>query len=354
MRTVELEINDVAFGGNAVGRASGKAVFVPFAIDGERVRAEIVREKKNFAEADLVEVLAASPRRTKPECPYFGRCGGCGYQHIDYAHQLELKRRQVEQVLRRIGKLEVEVQPMIPSPKPYAYRNRVTVHCEGGVIGYYRYDAHQLIDVTHCPIAAPEVNAALADLRARKPRDGHYALRAHSGPRVFEQTNDEVAEALAQFVTDSLPNDQQLLIDAYCGAGFFTKRLREKFARVIGIEWDRYAVAAAQENAAPNESYISGDVDLELSRQLIAADPATTTIIVDPPATGLSSAARHALLDRPMNTLIYVSCNPATLARDLKELQPRYDILSVTPFDMFPQTAEIEAVAIVRRRDADR
>src|SRR3954471_7565231 len=201
MRIVELQIDDVAFGGNGVGRADGKVVFVPFTIEGERVNARIVREKRQFAEADLVEVLAPSEKRTLPECPYFGRCGGCRYQHIDYQHQLELKRRQVEQVLRRIGHItDVPVNATVPSPKPYAYRNRVTVHCENGVIGYYRYDAHQIIDVERCPIAAPEVNAALAELRARKPRDGHYTLRAHPGPRVFEQTNDDVAAELARHV----------------------------------------------------------------------------------------------------------------------------------------------------------
>ncbi|MDQ6861431.1 MAG: TRAM domain-containing protein [Verrucomicrobiota bacterium] len=349
MRTLELQINDVAFGGNGVGRDEGKAVFVPFTIDGEQVRARVVREKKQFAEADLVEVLTASEKRTLPECPYFGRCGGCRYQHIEYAHQLEIKRRQVEQSLRRIGRImDITVQPMIPSPKPYAYRNRVTVHCDDGVIGYFRYDAHELIDVEQCPIASAEVNAALAELRARKPRDGHYTLRAHSGPRVFEQTNDEVADALASCVAAMLPDDHQILIDAYCGAGFFTKRLAAKFQRVIGIEWDRHAIAAAEQNAAPNESYINGDVESELSRQLLAAAAATTSMIVDPPATGLSTAVRRALLDRPMHTLVYVSCDPGTMARDLKELQARFQILAVTPLDMFPQTAEIECAVHLR------
>jgi 23S rRNA (uracil1939-C5)-methyltransferase len=170
-------------------------------------------------------------------------------------------------------------------------------------------------------------------------------LRARSGPRVFEQTNDEVAAALVDLIAGLLPPGQELLIDAFCGAGFFAKRLREQFTRVVGIEWDRYAVAAAQENAAPNESYISGDVALELARQLETATPETTSVIVDPPATGLSAETRYALLERPARTLCYVSCNPATLARDLAELQQRFTLASVTPLDMFPQTAEIEAVA---------
>ena len=349
MREVELRINDVAFGGAGVGRASGKAVFVPFTIDGERIAARIAREKKQFAEAELIEVLEQSPHRARPACPYFGRCGGCSYQHIHYAHQLEVKRRQVEQLLRRVGRIAApRVQQMIPSPKPYAYRNRVTVHAENGAIGYYRRDSHRLIDVEHCPIAAPEVNAALAELRASKPRDGHYTLRAHGGPRVFEQTNDAVGEALVRVVGEMLTDAQRLLIDAYCGAGFFTKKFVGRFERVVGIEWDRYAVAAAQENAAPNEIYIAGDVDVELSRHLVQSNPATTSVIVDPPATGLSETTRHALVANPMNTVVYVSCNPSTLARDLRHLQQRYTIVSVVPLDMFPQTAEIECALHLR------
>jgi 23S rRNA (uracil1939-C5)-methyltransferase len=345
VRAVELQINDIAFGGKGVGRAEGKAVFVPFTIEGERVSAQIVREKKQFAEAELVEVLAPAEQRVQPECPYFGRCGGCSYQHISYEHQLAIKHRQVEQALRRIGRIEnPPMQPIIPSPRSYGYRNRVTVHAEDGVVGYFRRDAHRLIDVEVCPIAAPEVNTALAELRARKPRDGHYTLRAHEGPRVFAQTNDEVGEAMAGLVERLLPAGHEVVIDAYCGAGFFTKRLTQKFTRLIGIEWDRHAVAAAQDGAAPNETYIAGDVDGQMSRQLAAVDPASTCVIVDPPAAGLGPNARRALVECPPHTLIYVSCDPSTLARDLRELQERFTVLSVTPLDMFPQTAEIECV----------
>lgn len=344
VRAVELQIEDVAFGGNGVGRTDGKAVFVPFTIEGERVSARIVREKKNFAEAELRSVLVGSEQRVQPQCPYFSRCGGCAYQHMSYEHQLFVKHRQVEQVLRRIGRIaQPPMRPIVPSPKDYEYRNRVTVHAEGGTIGYYRRDVHRLIDVERCPIAAPEVNAQLAELRARRPRDGHYTLRARSGPRVFEQTNDAVADAMAQLVEALFPQGE-LLIDAYAGAGFFTKRLAPKFTRVVGIEWDRYAVAAAQESAGPNETYVAAGVDSEFNRQLRHSDPAATSVIVDPPATGLSASVRDSLIRHAPAAVAYVSCNPATLARDLGELQKRFTIMSVTPLDMFPQTAEIECV----------
>src|SRR3982751_6784027 len=134
MRPGDLTIHDVAFGGKGVARDNGKAIFVPFTINGERVSAEISREKKQFAEAELLEVIEASPHRVVAPCPYFGRCGGCSYQHISYEHQLELKSRQVEQAMRRIARLiEPPMRPIVPSPSSYNYRNRITVHAQSDV-----------------------------------------------------------------------------------------------------------------------------------------------------------------------------------------------------------------------------
>ena len=362
MRVVDLKIEDVAFGGKGVAREKGKAVFVPYTIEGETVSAEIVREKKQFAEAELVEVKQSSPDRVEPQCPYFGRCGGCAYQHISYEHQLAIKWRQVRDALKRIGKIkDIPMRPIIPSPKQYAYRNRITAHAQDGVIGFFRRDSHSLLDIEHCPISRDEVNRALTELRAQtRVRDGHYTLRASASARVFSQTNDAVANMLRDLIVNLVASNQQLLIDAYCGAGFFAKALLDKFERVIGIDWDRFAIGAARENATAKETYIAGDLETEL-QQVRAADPnraasandvqsgrlrslASTTIIVDPPATGLSANVRRAIIELGPATLIYVSCNPPTLARDLRDLQGKFIIESVTPLDMFPQTAEIEVL----------
>jgi 23S rRNA (uracil1939-C5)-methyltransferase len=360
MRLVDLKIQDVAFGGKGVARERGKAVFVPYTIEGELVSAQIVREKKQFTEAELVEVKQSSPDRVTPECRYFGRCGGCAYQHISYEHQLAIKWRQVRDVLQRIGKLkDVPMRPIIPSPRPYEYRNRITVHALEGVIGFFRRDSHQLLDIESCPIACEEVNYALAELREQKHlRDGHYTLRTASEPRVFSQVNDEVAHALRRLIIGFVPSNQKLLIDAYCGAGFFAKALLDKFERVIGIDWDRFAIAAAKENATEKETYVAGDVEsveAAVSAAFASGDvqhraSAATTMIVDPPATGLPEGVRNAITNLGPETLIYVSCNPPTLARDLKELQHRFVSNSITPLDMFPQTAEIEVLAHLEAR----
>ena len=352
MRIVDLQIEDVAFGGKGVGREAGKAVFVPFTIDGEVVSARVTREKKQFAEAEVVELQKPSPHRTEPPCPYFGRCGGCAYQHVDYPHQLEIKSRQVRDILQRIGKLKnVPLRPIIPSPLEYAYRNRITVHAQEGRIGYFRRDSHRLIDVEKCPIAMDEVNRELTDLRARDVPDGHYTLRAKAGSRIFSQTNDEVANALRELVVDLVPANEDLLVDAFCGAGFFAKALLNKFQRVIGIDWDRFSVAAASENASTKEHYIAGDVETGLRAAFENCDADRTVLIVDPPSTGLSIRVREAITDLGPAKLIYVSGDPSTFARDLANLRSRFEIQSVSPFDMFPQTAEIEVVVELRRHN---
>src|SRR5205823_5664776 len=205
---------------------------------------------------------------------------------------------QARDVLQRIGKLkDVPMRPLIPSPLPYAYRNRITVHAENGVIGYFRRDSHQLIDVERCPIAMDEVNRELADLRSRDVRDGHYTLRARSGPRIFSQTNDGVASALRDLIVESVPPDQELLVDAFCGSGFFAKALLDKFERVIGIDWDRFAISAARETATAKESYVAGDVAAQLYAAMEKCDLDKTSLIVDPPATGLEVSMRKAIAD---------------------------------------------------------
>ncbi len=358
---VELQITDVGFGGKGVARTDGKAVFVPYVIDGESVSASITREHKKFLEAELEAIVTASPHRVEPRCPYFGRCGGCVYQHIEYEHQLALKWRQVKETLRRIGGLEEPpMRPFIPSPIEYKYRNRITLHVRDGVIGFFRRESSKLLGIEQCPIAHDEVNAKLTELRSSNPHDGHYTLRVIDGPRVFTQANDEVAAAMLDLVDRLLATAGGTLIDAYCGAGFFAKRLRARFETVVGIDWDQHAIAVAREDANENEIYIAGDVETELQK-VGAVHPnrppqcddtsrgrlrsIAPTIIVDPPATGLSKALVETLIEHLPTQLIYVSCNPATLARDLAALKKSFHIDSITPLDMFPQTAEVEVVA---------
>jgi len=342
---LHLEIQDVAFGGKGVARHEGKVYFVPFTVPGETVSARVLRQKKSFGEAEIVALEKSSPDRVTPPCPYFGRCGGCSYQHMAYSRQLAVKAAQVEQTLRRVGRLEkVPMRPIVGAPRPYGYRNRIRVHAAGGVTGFFAHDARALVDIEQCALAVPEVNRALHRLRETPVREGDYSLRAPGGGPYFEQTNPEVTALLVETVRAHI-RGQGVLVDAYCGAGLFARALAERFEKVIGIEENAAAVESARRSAQPRESYIGGEVGTHLGEVLALHDPERTTLLVDPPSEGLSARVSDLILAAGPAEILYVSCNPGTLARDLAVFASRYELLAVTPLDMFPQTAEIEVVA---------
>ncbi len=347
---VELQITDVAFGGAGVARHGGKVYFVPFTAPGDTVRVKVTRSQKKFSEASVASLLTPSPDRVAPECEYFTRCGGCAYQHMTYARQLTLKHQQVEQTLRRVGKFtEVPMRPIVAAPEPYAYRNRIRVHVQDGQAGFFAHRSHELIPITQCAIARGAVNDSLRDLRRTPVRDGDYTLFARDRHEFFEQTNDEVATALLSLVEQTVRRDQSLLLDAYAGAGFFSHRLAPLFGQVIGIEENEHAVELARSRAAENERHLLGDVGMLLGEILGAHPMDNTTVILDPPATGMSPRVADLLAAARPSEILYVSCNPATLARDLGALHSAYRLASVTPLDMFPQTAEIEVLAVLHR-----
>lgn len=342
-----ITIERMAYGGAGVGRLDdGRVCFVHGTLPGERVLVEVYKAKKNFVEADLVEVLEASPRRIIPRCRVFGECGGCSYQHVDYAAQLEFKTAQVSDVLKRIGGfVDVEVRPMIASPLPWGYRNRISVHVEDGCVGFYHRKSHSLVDVKTCPIASEAVNAELGALRDSRPRqECRITLREPHAPRGFSQVNSGVADLLAE-VVEEFAGSGQALVDAYCGTGFFSKRLRARFATVTGMEWSEGAIRHAREDAWENENYLAGSVENHIAAVLGGVPLEQTALIVDPPAEGLSPDVVAAILDKAPQTLVYVSCDPSTFSRDAKKLSLKYRLDSVQPVDMFPQTAEIELAA---------
>jgi len=348
---LHLEIHDVAFGGKGVARSGGKVYFVPFTAPGEKITARVLRQKKNFGEAELVAVETPAPDRVPAPCPYFERCGGCSYQHITYERQLAIKAAQVEQTLRRVGRLEnVPMQPIIGAPHPLGYRNRIRVHSAGGITGFFAHDARALIDVEQCLLAVPEVNRALRRLRESPVREGDYSLRAPGGGGpFFEQTNPEMAGLLVETVRKVI-RGKGVLIDAYCGAGLFARALADRFEKIVGIEANSAAVESARRSAQPHESYIAGEVGEHLGEALSLHEPGKTTLLVDPPTEGLSPRVCDHIVAAAPAELVYVSCNPGTLARDLAALTRTYELLSVTPLDMFPQTAEIEVVAHLSHR----
>ncbi|MEI6082001.1 MAG: class I SAM-dependent RNA methyltransferase [Verrucomicrobiota bacterium] len=350
---IDMEINDIGFGGRGVGRIDGVACFVPGVIEKEKVRVKIAKVKSRMMEAWLLEVLEPSPYRIEPPCPVFLKCGGCSYQHIDYSHQLQIKETQLREALRRLGGLsEPPVKPMIASPEPYGYRNRIAVHVRDGNVGFYAEGSNRVIPVKKCLIASPEVDLGFQDLLKARPRDGDYLIGEKKRYGGFRQVNNAVAEILKETVREAVrPSGEAapiagLLVDAYCGAGFFAHELQALFTKVIGIERSIASVAMASRQAAENEEYLAGDVELKLGEALCAGKSEETVLLLDPPSEGLAELAMEAILQNPPARIVYVSCNPSTLARDAKRLAGNYRLVQVTPLDMFPQTAEIESVSV--------
>jgi tRNA/tmRNA/rRNA uracil-C5-methylase (TrmA/RlmC/RlmD family) len=365
-RTV-VTIHDIGFGGEGVARIGEFVVFVPFVLVGEEAEIEITEVKKRFARGKLMQLLKRSPERVEPQCRYFGDCGGCQYQHIAYSTQLEIKRKQVADLFERIGGFSSNVvAPVVPCPAPYGYRNRIMIRSQwdkfkqGLNIGFIRADNRLVVDLEECKIAEPALNDQIKHVRAHPPPKGglKVVLRIAPGgwevPRdSFFQNNFFLLPELVKTVRHCLQG-ARFLVDAYCGVGFFSIEAADLVERFVGVELDALAIKAALKNASnraiTNGEFIEGRTEDLLPALLNRFEPNHTTVLVDPPRTGCPPAMLELLRQSRPKQVIYVSCHPATLARDLNILCSNtvFEVKNVTPLDMFPQTQHVECVADVR------
>jgi 23S rRNA (uracil1939-C5)-methyltransferase len=403
--TFELTLDEMAHGGSAIGRHEGRAIFVPYTIPGERIVARLTDDRTRYAFAESLTLLEPSPHRVEPRCPHFGpgRCGGCHFQHIDYAAQLDYKRAIVIDQFKRIGGLtNVTVHPTIPSPDEWNYRNHATFHVDGdGNLCYIGTDNSTLIPIEECPILRPELLDLLNELdfedtpeldrvRLQIGSDGDlmiilgtkddlapelevtmpvsinfllsdnqpvnligssnviYAVRGRRF-RVtaggFFQVNLPQAGKLVDLVLGRLNlQGGETVLDLYAGVGLFTAFIAERASLVTSVESYPPAVTDADENLADldNVDLIEGNVEDVLPE----LDDTVDAVVVDPPRTGVEPAVLDTLDDLGPRALVYVSCEPATLARDAKRLTAKgFRLVDVQPVDMFPQTYHIECVA---------
>ena len=409
---VVVRIDDIGFGGEGVARigeasgpeGSGFVVFVPFVLVGEVVEIEVTEVKKRFARGRVVELRTRSPERVEPLCRYFGECGGCQYQHIAYERQLEIKRKQVADLFERIGGFSREVvAPVVPCPTPYGYRNRIMIRSQwdkfkqGLNIGFIRADNRLVVDIEECKIAEPALNQEIKRVRAHPPPKGGLKVVLRVAPEGWEvpgdsffQNNFFLLPELVRTVRRCLEGAQtKFLIDAYCGVGFFSIELADLVEGFVGVELDALAIRAARKNAA-SRRVKSGEFREGRTEELLpgllswsplekvdrlegstvpspsphpsplgrgrpeawALSPLETTVILDPPRTGCPAPMLELLRQSRPKQVIYVSCHPATLARDLNILCAKsvFDVKNVIPLDMFPQTQHVECVADVQLR----
>src|SRR5271170_720900 len=364
-----LTIHDIAFGGEGVGRIDDFVVFVPFVLVGEIVEVEITEVKKNFARAKLLRVEKSSPERVAPECRYFGACGGCQYQHIAYATQLRLKHKQISDLFERVGKIPADkIAPVIPSPQPYGYRNRIMIRSQWNgpakklVIGFIRADNNFVEDIEECKIAEPAISEQIKNVRANPPPKGGIKIVLRIPPENWDVPPDsffqnnffllpKLVETVRGFLRDG---GARHLVDLYCGVGFFGIELADLVESFVGVEYDRLAIKAAQRNLVnrkiSNGEFISSTVEEVLPSLLQKFSPEKTSVILDPPRKGCLPQTLDLLRETRPAQVIYVSCHPATLARDLNILcaDGVFELARVQPLDMFPQTQHVECVADLR------
>jgi 23S rRNA (uracil1939-C5)-methyltransferase len=377
---LEVEIERILPGGYGLAHAEGKTVFVSLSAPGDRLRVRVERQQGNVLFASIEEILNASPNRIEPPCPYFGRCGGCDFQQLAYANQLAAKAEIIRDCLHRIARLEVVPEFVVtPSPRDWRYRMRAMwqIDQDERTIGYYERGSRRVCDVADCAVLMPELQETLERVRATDFREfptdlkhleivagengvsvappfaeftnweleltilgEHYRYNADT----FFQINPALLPPLIEFALGDVTGD--LAIDLYCGVGLFTLPLARRFKGVVAVEANPIAARFASRNLTrasldEHTRVVNAGVAEWFRPRNLRAD----FMLLDPPRAGAESAVIKGILDFAPARISYVSCDPATLARDLKKLiAGGYAIEGLRAFDLFPQTHHVETV----------
>jgi 23S rRNA (uracil1939-C5)-methyltransferase len=427
---LKLTIEKLVYGGDGLARlpaderGPGKAVFVPFVLEGERIEASLLEHKRGFARGEAKTILQSSSQRVAPHCPYFSRCGGCHYQHAGYEHQLEIKAAILKENLRRIAKLELEAEITIHPSPPWNYRNRTRLKVQAEpefALGYYRFGSHKLLPVEECPISSPLINRAIVAFwqmgHGRGVPDGIHEIElfanaddtqllveascqpgtpstpirewadtlqsvlseiagvtvfkagssgtsgtsepkimAASGAReltyktdasyrvsagAFFQVNRHLINELVEIVTDGCLGETAL--DLYAGVGLFSTVLSRRFAQVIAVEASQTAYADLLYNSPAKVKAVRATTAEFLRGASGKLRP--ELVVVDPPRSGLGECVVQSLAGLGAHRMTYISCDPATVSRDLAGLlRTGYQIEQVHLMDLFPQTYHLETV----------
>jgi 23S rRNA (uracil1939-C5)-methyltransferase len=410
MSRIQIQVTGIAHGGDALARHEGKVVFVPYALPGEEILVELTEEKAKYARATLLEVITASPQRVEPRCPHFGTCGGCHWQHIAYETQLSLREDILRSQLKRIGHLtDTPVRSSLSMSIPWYYRNHVQLHLdEAGHLGFMAAKGRRVVPIRECHIMHPLVADIFAALELDFPELNKVTIRAgittghqlliletvgETAPALevdmpvscvllleddapvtylgdnyiiedlagrsfrisatsFFQVNTAQVEPMLETMHHYLtPQGNELLLDIYCGVGTFGLSLADKVRKVIGIDESEAAIADARFNSQEiaNTQFLQGWAEELLPNLEEKVDIA----ILDPPRQGCSKKALIALVELAPAKIVYVSCDPATLARDAGRLvQGGYELVEVQPVDVFPQTYHVEAVALLHLKSS--
>lgn len=364
----EILIESLTNSGDGLGRIDQRVVFVPYTLPGDRLKVKLTQRKKTYALGQIVEILEPGEQRIEPQCQYFGRCGGCDWQHVPHSEQLLAKKEQLEDTLKRIGGLDdITLEPMVHGERTFGYRNRIQGEIRGGQFHYKHRKSDQRIAIDRCEIADESINQWLASDN-KEGYSGRVEVAVvddevmvvpvndnNSTELGFRQINTEVSDILStrvlKLVADS---DCESVVDLYCGRGTWTNQIAaaNPQQRVIGVDSAADNIDAARQSAQASALF-NAAYHLTPVEKIIHKLPMEQSLcIVDPPRSGLAESVTQQIISHKPAEIIYVSCHPATLARDLKRLtESQYQVNSLVPLDMFPQTAHLETLVHLSAKD---
>lgn len=397
LQPVEVQIEKLVYGGDGLARLDGQILLVPFVLPGERVTVTTELAKAGLLRGTLLNVIEAAPQRITPRCEYFANCGGCHYQHADYALQLEQRKSILRETLQRLGGIKYDDEIPVLSAEPWHYRNRIQLHFSDRKMGFHQAASHALCAVNHCEISSPALNDAIAKLQAaiRQPQWPQFlrSVELFTNESELQMTVVDSVRPVAarffewcasfldsfapgpieysaaghtfrisrgsffqvnRFLIDDLVSEVlneasgNFAVDLYAGAGLFSLPLSRRFARVDAIERSGPAFRDLEWNASRSSANIR-PLRAHAEEFLGSVNDTPDLILADPPRAGLGADVTRELLRIRAPHLVVVSCDPATLARDLRKLLAAYRIARVTLVDLFPQTYHLETVAHLER-----
>ena len=398
---MNLEIVSLNHTGEGIGRIDNKVIFIPKTIPGDIITVKDIKEYKNYSKGTLDKIITPSKDRITPKCPFYDKCGGCDLQQLTYPKQLDYKKEKVKNILSKYANINIDLNILL-SPKEFGYRNKITLQVNNGHLGLYQHNSNNLIEIDECLLVSSNINnlikiiknkldlSKLTNIMIREYNNdlmiqfigsidkelvikelsnyvkiiyindaliygdnnlevklGNYKYKV--SPYSFFQVNYETATILYNKVIEYLGTNNNKVLDLYCGTASIGIYISKYCKEILGIEINPSSVSDAKENIKLNNlnniKVIEGDVG-----KLLQSKEKYDAIVVDPPRSGLDKRTKETLLKIKSNKLIYVSCDPITLARDLNILKDIYEIKEITLVDMFPNTYHIESIILLEKK----
>lgn len=367
---MQVRIEKLDTFGRGIAHINNKICFVENALPNELVDIKIIKEKTKYCEAKVINYIETSKDRIEVDCPYYEKCGGCNLRHLKYEKENEFKQQKVEELLKHIGNINIKVNNIIYGNE-YNYRNKVTFHKSNNKIGYYEKNTRNIIHIEKCLLLDNKINDLIGNIDdssneivIRTSNDSKDIIlnnnkqiitnignkKYYLSRNSFFQVNKYLTKDLFNLIRKSITKKYNKCLDLYCGTGTIGIYISDLVNNIIGIDYNESNISDANKNKKLNNinniSFICDKVENKIN-EFNDID----LIIVDPPRAGLDNKTKEYLIKINPELIIYVSCDPVTLSRDLKDLSNSYAIKEVTPVNMFPRTYHVETVSVLTRKN---